>query len=334
MRSFQAETLPPLLTGSRDADYETLEQLVQLYQRRGPYPPLEECTPRQARSDQRMMLLIQQQIGQPLPHVHEVWSEQVDSREGPIPVRVYLPQGKGPFPILFYFHGGGWVLGDLDTAHAAAVQLAVKSGWVVVSVDYRLAPEHPFPAGLQDCYAVVEWFSQVEHAAPIRGDVNRLVVAGDSAGGNLAAAVCLMARDRIGPRITAQLLVYPALDLLDFNTPGYERFGQGYALTTKTMEWARAHYLKDVAFSTDYLVSPSRAEDLSGLPPALVVTAEFDPLRYEAEQFVEQLQREGGAVKYYLASGMEHGFFGMQHLLGRAARHGDEIVRLLAELAG
>lgn len=224
---------------------------------------------------------------------------------GPIPLRVYTPPGPRPHPVLVYFHGGGWVTGDLDSSDTRCRILADWARCLVVSVDYRLAPEHPFPAAADDSFAATTWVA--EHAAELGADPRRIAVGGDSAGGNLAAVVALMARDRGGPSLVFQYLVYPVVDC-DLDRPSHKDNGRGYGLTREGMAWYFEQYVPDAARRTDPLVSPIRAKDLSGLPPALVITAEFDPLRDEGEAYAEALRAAGVPVTVTRYDGMVHGF--------------------------
>ncbi len=225
--------------------------------------------------------------------------------EGSIPTRVYTPQGAAPWPGLVWFHGGGWVMGDLDTHDALCRHLAIACEAVIVSVDYRLAPEHPFPAAVEDADAATRWVS--ENAAALGIDPGRLAVGGDSAGGNLATVVCLRARDRGGPAIRWQLLVYPITDC-DLDTQSYRENGEGYALTRASMAWFWDHYVPDPAARMHPDASPLRAGDLAGLPPAHVLTAEYDPLRDEGEAYGRRLTEAGVRTRLERSPGMIHGF--------------------------
>ncbi len=235
---------------------------------------------------------------------------------GDIAVRVYTPAAAvGETPgVLVWFHGGGWVIGDLETADATCRALANRAGCVVVSVDYRLAPEHRSPAALDDCIAAVSW--TVENFDLLGVDASRLAVGGDSAGGNLAALVCQRMRAEFGPDIVFQLLVYPVTDLT-LSHPSMDENAEGYFLTKASMEWFVAHYLGD-ADPKDPAVSPLHADDLGGLPPALVVTAEFDPLRDEGEAYAQRLRDAGVPVETRRYDGQIHGFFAMTAALDDA----------------
>jgi acetyl esterase len=232
-------------------------------------------------------------------------------------VRIYIPAGCGPFPVLVWFHGGGWVVGDLETADGTARRLTAQAGCVVVSVDYRLAPEARFPAAPEDCYAAAQWVAG--NAESINADPGRIAVGGDSSGGNLAAVVSLMARDRGGPSLAFQLLVYP-VTARDFDTGSYQQNGEGFALTTDAMKWYWDLYLRDDADASDQHAAPLLAKDLSGLPPALVITAEFDPLRDEGEAYARRLQAAGVTATQSRYDGMIHGFFGMPAFLDQGRR--------------
>ncbi len=240
--------------------------------------------------------------------VSEVSNRRVPGPGGPIPVRVYLPRSGGSLPVLVYFHGGGWVAGDVDAYDATCRALTNAAGCAVVSVDYRLAPEHKFPAAAEDCYAAVQWVAA--HAGEFGGDATRLAVGGDSAGGNLAAVVAHMARDQGGPAIAFQLLVYPVTDH-NFSTPSYQENADGYLLTKDAMVWFWNHYLRDSADGGSPIASPLRSTNLAKLPPALVITAEFDPLRDEGEAYAKRLESAGVPTTLKRYDGMIHGFFGL-----------------------
>jgi acetyl esterase len=262
--------------------------------------------------------------------VGSVEDRSVPSPDGEVPIRIYRPQGDGPFGVCLFFHGGGWVIGDIDTHDAQARSLASRSGCAVVSVDYRLAPEHVFPGPLEDCFAATTWV--VEHAGELGFDPARVAVAGDSAGGNLAAAVSILARDRGGPDLAFQLLVYPATDH-SFSQASYLENAEGYFLTAAAMRWFSAHYLAD-GEPTDPLAAPLHAPDLSNLPPALVITAEYDPLRDEGEAYGDRLVEAGVPCTIRRYDGMIHGFLGLAHLLDQGATALDEASSALREAIG
>ena len=271
-------------------------------------PPNQTVSPEQARINGKLRPRANG------PQVAKVEDRNIPGPGGDLPVRIYTPEGGGPFPALVWFHGGGWVVGDLDTADATSRHLTVGAGCVVVSVDYRLAPETKFPGPAEDCYAATQWVAQ--NAPSINVDASRIAVGGDSAGGNLAAVVSLMARDRRGPELALQLMVYPVTEW-DFGTASYQQNADGYGLTQDTMRWYWDHYLANDADATNPYAAPMRAEDLSGLPAALVITAEFDPLRDEGEAYAHLLEAAGVPTQCTRYDGMTHGFFGQSAVMDK-----------------
>lgn len=253
--------------------------------------------------------------------VDRVEDRTLPGPDGEIPVRIYAPNSDSPLPVLVFFHGGGWVIGSIETHDTTCRQLAAGTSCLVVSVDYRLAPENPFPAAPDDCYAATVWVA--EHAAEIGGDPARIAVGGDSAGGNLAAVIALMARDRGGPNLAHQLLIYPVTDYA-FETPSYSENAEGYMLTQPMMKWFWNHYLADPADGAGEWASPLRAANLSGLPPATVLTAEFDPLRDEGEAYAKRLGEAGVKTQLTRYDGVFHGFFGMGAMIDKAVAAVDE----------
>jgi acetyl esterase len=241
---------------------------------------------------------------QPEPVV-SIAERTIPGPAGEIPIRVYTPEGSPQFPVLVYFHGGGWVIGDLEVVHGPLTVLANLAHAVIVSVDYRLAPEHPFPAAVEDCDAAVRWVAA--NASLLNVDPERIAVGGDSAGGNLAAVVALMARDRGGPKLIHQLLLYPVTDCTR-DTASYREHGDGYFLTADLMDWFQAEYLGGGGDPGDWRASPLRAADLSGLPPAYVVTGEYDPLRDEGEAYAARLLEAGGTATVARYDGQIHAF--------------------------
>ena len=276
--------------------------------------PVESLTPRQARQAQeaRRALAVEQ-----LVEVDRVAEWTIPGPGGEIPIRVYWPNSAEPLPVVVYFHGGGWVLCDLDSHDAICRALAVGSNCTFVSVGYRLAPEHKFPAAVEDAYAATSWVA--EHPARLRCEGQPIAVAGDSAGGNLAAAVTLMAKAEQRPAIAFQMLVYPITNH-GFETRSYRENGEGYYLTRAAMQWYWRHYLSGAGEGESPYASPLRAEDVTGLPPALVITAEFDPLRDEGEAYARRLADAGVPVTIKRFDGMFHGFFGRASLLEPARR--------------
>lgn len=269
---------------------------------RSPLPPYHKVTPFVARR------LYRDTRAAVAPRVPEVAEARLVIADGPVALRAYRPAGAGTdetLPALVFFHGGGWTIGDLDTHDIVCRQLANGARCAVFSVDYRLAPEHPFPAAVDDCIAATSFV--FKNSVSLGIDRNRIAVGGDSAGGNLAAVVCLHARDNRGPALAFQLLIYPATDQRG-GFPSHQRNGQGYLLTQDSMDFFRACYLPRREDWTDWRASPLLAKDLSRLPPAFVLTAGFDPLVDEGRAYAERLAREGVKVEYREYEGMVHGF--------------------------
>jgi acetyl esterase len=253
-------------------------------------------------------------LGMPTWTGLHVVERRIPGPAGDIPVRIYRRLGRPEaVPAIVYLHGGGWVVGDLDTHDGSCRLLALESECVVVSVDYRLAPEHPFPAAVDDAVAAYRWVH--EHCGELGVEPGRVGVMGDSAGGNLAAVVAQVTRDTDVPAPTAQCLVYPATDAL-MRAPSHELFAEGFFLTRASIEWYRAQYLPDPADWESPLASPIEAGDLSGVCPAIVVTAGFDPLRDEGHRYAQRLDDAGVTVRYRCYDDMVHGFFGMGVLPG------------------
>ena len=258
---------------------------------------------------------------------------EIAGPDGPVPIRIYLPVGEGPSPVLVFLHGGGWVRGSLDAYDGLCRRLTNGADCVVVSVGYRRAPEHPFPAGLEDCYAATEWAA--ENAADIEGDPDRVAVGGDSAGGNLSAAVALAARDRDGPDLTHQLLVYPAV-----NPPSvrwfdaYDENGEGYLLEMEGIEWYLERYTPERAHVGNAYAFPLRARDLSGLPPATVLTAGFDPLRDEGVAYAERLEEAGVDVEHLHHDAQIHGFLSLYEHIDEGREAIDDVAARLQAAFG
>ncbi len=231
---------------------------------------------------------------------------------GPLKLRLYTPPGPGPYPVIVFFHGSGFVLCSLDTHDGICRNLCGGVGALVVSVDYRLAPEHRFPAAPDDCLAATRWVAA--HAAEIGADPTHIAVAGDSAGANLAAVTALRTRDEGGPKLAGQLLIYPVTAHISADMPSYAEHAEGYGLTRATMEWCWHHYA-DATAATNPHAAPLIAPDLSRLPPALVQVAEYDPLRDEGVRYAERLLEAHVPVELSRWDGMNHGFlFWVNHV--------------------
>ena len=282
-------------------------------------PPLNEQTPEEARiqTAARARAL----GGEPEP-LAGVENRTIPGPGGPLPIRVYRPAGEAPFPVLVWFHGGGWVACNLDTHDAPCAALANRAGCLVVAVDYRLAPEHRFPAAVEDAWAAVRWVGT--QGAEIGADPGRLAVGGDSAGGNLAAVVARRARDAGDLQLALQVLVYPVTDA-NFETASYRRNATGYGLTRDAMRWYWDHYLPDVARRGDPDASPLRAGDLRGLAPAVVIVCEYDPLLDEGEAYAARLRAAGVPVRLILEPGMIHGHIRWAAVTARTRKSYDDI---------
>jgi acetyl esterase/lipase len=266
--------------------------------------PVERLTPQEARTMFEALAEARRKLAvEPVDQIRDL---KIPGPAGEIPIRVYTPKIQSPAPALIYFHGGGWVLGDLESHDHVCRALANNASCVVLSVDYRLAPEHKFPAAVHDSFAATQWIA--DHAGELGVDRSRIAVGGDSAGGNLAAVVSQVARDRGGPGIAYQLLIYPSTDMR-MNMPSIEENADGPLLTKASMHWFVNHYLNSDADRTDPLASPLLASSLRGLPPAFIVTAECDPLRDEGEAYGQHLREAGVPVEVQRYEGMPHGFF-------------------------
>lgn len=297
------------------------QALLRLMEEKG-VPPTHTLAPDQARAYYRDRRTFTQ------PDAPETIVRDLEARgpAGPIPLRSYRPAAASPdavLPVLVYYHGGGWVIGDLDTHDVLCRQLSNLAGCAVVAVDYRLAPEHRFPAAVDDALAATRWVRA--NAAALKVDPGRIAVGGDSAGGNLAAVVALAARDAGDLPLVYQLLIYPATDQRR-GAPSHTTNGQGYLLTRESMDYYHDHYLPDAAQDLDWRASPLLHTDHSGLPPALVLTAGYDPLRDEGMQYADKLSAAGSNATLVCFEREVHGFI----LMGRVLSEADAAVRLCA----
>jgi len=284
--------------------------------------PIKDSTPAEARESMRTRTA---GLG-PVEDVPAVADHRMPVEGGEITVRLYAPAGVGPHPVLVFYHGGGWVIGDLYTHDGLCRSIVNAAGCAVASVDYRLAPEFKFPVAVEDSYAALKW---VAANGPRLGlDSARLAVGGDSAGGNLAAVMALLARDRRGPRILLQVLVYPVTNY-DFGPRSYTENATGYVLTTEDMRWFWRHYLSREEQGQEVTASPFRAKSLADLPPALVMTAGCDPLRDEGDAYAARLRDAGVPVTLTQYPGMFHGFLRMTRILDQARGALDEVATAL-----
>jgi acetyl esterase len=289
-------------------------------------PPTHTLSP----ADARALYRDRRAYTQPEPPVvGEVRALVAEGPAGPIPLRLYRPleaagdMARAALPVLVYFHGGGWVIGDLDTHDTLCRQLANGSGCAVVAVDYRMGPEHRFPAAVDDCIAATRWVH--DHADSLGLDARRLAVGGDSAGGNLAAVVSIAARDAGAPSIAWQLLIYPATDMRR-GAASHTTNGSGYLLTRETIDYFHDHYMVDPRDDLDWRASPLLHPDLARLPPALVLTAGYDPLRDEGLQYAAALTAAGGRASEVCFERQLHGFI----LMGRVLDEANTAVSLCA----
>ncbi len=298
-------------------------------------PPTHTLTPTEARNFYRDRRTATQPEARPMAEQRDLTAS---GPHGPIPLRLYRPKGiASPAPVLVYYHGGGWVIGDLDTHEVLCTHLADQAGCAVVAVDYRMGPEHRFPAAVDDAIAALQW---LRHEATALGlDATRMAVGGDSAGGNLAAVVALALRDSAdaGPPLKLQLLIYPATDMR-MAAPSHTHNGQGYMLTRDTIAYFRGHYVAEASQYSDWRCSPLLHTSHAGLPPALVLTAGFDPLRDEGRQYADALSQAGTPAQYVCFERQVHGFITMGKVLGEAntavALCADALRRALPSQAG
>lgn len=278
-------------------------------------PLLETLAPPQARQQYEQGTAM---VGGEPPAVFDVRDVDADGPLGAIPLRVYTPRDPDgqPLPMLIYIHGGGWVIGSRDSHDVPCRYLALAGDCIVVSVDYRMAPEHPFPEPVHDCWAAVQWIA--DNAEALGGSAERIAIGGDSAGGNLSTVMCLMARDQGGPPFVHQLLIYPGTDMTR-NHASHDELAEGYRLTRPLIDWFMNHYFSGENKNLrDPLASPLLAEDLSGLPPALIVSAGYDPLRDEDLAYHERLVEQGVDSRHIHYPGMIHGFINMPGMLDKA----------------
>lgn len=285
-------------------------------------PPLHHLSPQEAR---KAILAMRATTGEP-ERVAKIEDRTFRGPGGQLPVRIYTPDGRGPFPVLVYFHGGGWVVGSVETVDASCRALANLAGCIVVSSSYRLAPENKFPAAAEDAYAATQWAAL--NVSSFHGDPSRLAVAGESAGANLAAVAAIMAQERGTPHLALQLLLYPVMNY-DFTTASCKENAEGYFLTTEMMQWFWRQYLTNDADGENPYASPLRVKRLQGMTPAAIYTAEFDPLRDEGAAYAAKLREAGIPVTYKCQEGLIHGYMGMAHIVEPAKKAREEAAAAL-----
>ncbi|UPM44269.1 alpha/beta hydrolase [Halocatena salina] len=289
-------------------------------------PPIPALTPRAARDQFEAMNEFTESES-----VHHTQDIEIEGPDEPITIRLYKPTPADDLPVFVFLHGGGFVLGGLDSHDNVCAALANRTEALVLSVDYRLAPEHPFPAAVKDSYAALEWAER--YASDLGGDPERLAVGGDSAGGNLTASLTLLANDRDGPEIDRQLLIYPAVGTTPVGSrpASYEENAEGYFLEADEMEWFQRSYVQDSIHARNEYAAPLLARDLSGLPPASVITAGFDPLRDEGIEYARRLAEDGVEVTHRNYETMIHGFLSMTGVVSKADDCLDELADDLAD---
>ena len=287
-------------------------------------PPVYELPPDQARSTYKAARA--GSAGEPCA-IAEIKDQKVPGPHGEVPIRIYRQKGvSGIAPTLIYFHGGGWTIGDLDTHDVLCRDFADKGRFVVIAVDYRLSPEHKFPVAVEESFAVTNWI--VQHAAELGVNQEQIALGGDSAGANLAAVLCLMARDAGSPKIAYQLLIYPATDQRA-TTPSHRKYANGYLLTEKHFNYFRSNYVDPWQYE-DWRASPLLARDVQSLPPALIITAGFDPLHDEGLAYAERLRTAGVNVKYHCFEDQVHGFLTLGGVIPAARSAASYIAREVA----
>jgi acetyl esterase len=295
--------------------HPTVAAMAQAMAQNPDYRPTHQLTPQAARDGYRALPAL---LG-PRPEVGAVQDRTIDGPGGPLRIRVYTPKAPaatGPQPVLMYLHGGGWVIGDLDTHDRECRILCNDTPCVVVAVDYRLAPEHPYPAAVEDAWAALQWL--VRHAHELGGDPERVAIGGDSAGGNLAAIAALRARDAGGPALRAQLLIYPSVGGSLLSYPSHSENAHAPFLPLDSMRYFRGHYLGALDTTTDPEIAPIHAASHKKLPAALIITAEFDPLRDEGRAYARKLEEAGVAVRFIEYAGMPHMFYQLSPILEEA----------------
>jgi len=289
----------------------------------------EMAAPKARASSEKKRAEVERFLDYPAVPLFNVFNKNISVRDAEIPIRIYQPVDEENLPLIMYFHGGGFVLRGIDSHDKACRRIARDNNAVVISVGYRLAPEYKFPVPVHDCYDATVWAS--ENADVHKGDVSRMVVMGDSAGGSLATAVCLMSRDLNGPKIIYQVLIYPCTDGT-LSSASIDEYGKGYLLTRKMMEWFMDHYKSQEEDLYSPYLSMLLADDLSNQPPAFIFTAEYDPLKDEGRKYAERLKEAGNEVIYKDYGGLIHGFINMPKLSKRIPGVYDDIRQVLEKV--
>lgn len=287
--------------------------------------PIEERTAEEYRGQ---INFYKAMLGTP-KEVANIEDRMIPVENGEIPIRIYTPKGKGPFPVFIYLHGGGFVIGDIDVGNTVCCNIANGSNCIVVSVGYRLAPEHKFPVALQDSIKATKWVA--DNANSINADSSRIAIGGDSAGGNMATVISSLSRKEGYPSIKYQVLIYPMTNM-DFDTKSYRENGEGYILTRESAMWFVRQYLNDEEEKNNPLVAPMLAENLEGLPPALIITAQYDPLRDDGSLYASKLIEHGVDVEYKCYKGMIHGFLWMTEIIKQGEQAIDHIANRLSSV--
>ncbi len=296
--------------------------VLKLMELTGAEPANESERPSVAESRKKLLQTAKSYSSGPVS-LPKIMDQTIPGLKGKIPIRIYIPEENKILPMVVFYHGGGWVVGNIESHDNLVRNLALKSNHIVVSVDYRLAPENQFPAAIEDSYSALKWVAA--NAGTFGGDPTKIAVAGDSAGGNLSAVVSLMARDRNGPKISRQILLYPSTNLSTLDTESFNHFGKGFMLTKKDIEWYRGHYLPNKKDWFNPLASPLLAKNHSNLPPATIITAQMDPLREDGKQYAEKLKKAGVSARYHCYDGMIHGFITADKVLSQADEALDEV---------